>query len=669
MYSLLSRKVLARLKPRSSAEELHAAEVTLVLQCTTFAVTTLCLVVYSFLPASAFFWAGLVIAECTCVGVFAAELCLGRMSEHLTVVTLLLWTVAVVLVDWANAAVPGAARVWPLVVLLSDWGLVIRMRSAVLITCLAGILVWLAISAAEDAFRLGLYDKEGVAPESLAHRRVSCDDPPCPLGFGSAYMKFVISAAILMVDFKVTRGFATGQRRERENVQLSVAVAERIAAALSLFDLDTAEEALAGAGDRLPPELRDSFDRLLGILAGYKPYLPMSCLPGGGGLGDEADVGSSSTGTSDTPSAAAFVARTISSASLSTVDGHSRVTTTATKASDPPAKLARPSHHVRVTLLVVNRLQFLDLVRRMEFSTLCDLLQYDVSNFVSVVTSQRGVTDILSGDHLYANFGAARGCRTHRLSATNSACTLCLPSPQLACESPRTPAREARMTAAVCSGSCKCGDFGSASAQRFMVVGPCFSMLCVVERLSARWEVPVLVDGTVEQDVNHAWYLRLRQALSFPKTSAAPTRIWEVMSPVRRASNPAEWMYELSGQSNPWYVFNTLLSEWIVKGAWQEIPQPGDETSAVVAEHIRNLSNCVGDARVQPVLTAGAETVGLAEKVFGLQLHDAEVCSAFARPGAGSPAISIRESTLASATSPCAHPAPAKSDAPGGLSA
>eukprot|EP00665_Eupelagonemidae_sp_cell47_P017463 gene17463-biopygen4257 len=57
-------------------------------------------------------------------------------------------------------------------------------------------------------------------------------------------------------------------------------------------------------------------------------------------------------------------------------------------------------------------------------------------------------------------------------------------------------------TAAACCGKALCGDFGSDTQQQFMSIGGISSLLLVVERLAARWDVAALVDAGVHADAD-----------------------------------------------------------------------------------------------------------------------------------------------------------------------
>eukprot|EP01062_Namystynia_karyoxenos_P043341 TRINITY_DN31760_c0_g1_i1.p1 TRINITY_DN31760_c0_g1~~TRINITY_DN31760_c0_g1_i1.p1 ORF type:complete len:783 (+),score=118.01 TRINITY_DN31760_c0_g1_i1:76-2424(+) len=187
-------------------------------------------------------------------------------------------TCGLILVDWYQAA-GLRQRMWPVVVLVMDVLLAGGARKPVQLGCMHGTLLWLCASGIEDVARLGLWDVPHWAdtPAAKFNEQWGCADPPCGKDVTDAVMAFNVQLLVLYVDFIVTRSFAEGQRREQAVTLAAVRTAERFAACLVDFDLESAELAL-GTDDAqaLPNNLFCSFEQLLYNLAGYRPYLPAS---------------------------------------------------------------------------------------------------------------------------------------------------------------------------------------------------------------------------------------------------------------------------------------------------------------------------------------------------------------------------------------------------------
>eukprot|EP00756_Hemistasia_phaeocysticola_P020367 Hpha_TRINITY_DN15716_c1_g1::TRINITY_DN15716_c1_g1_i1::g.37684::m.37684 len=98
-------------------------------------------------------------------------------------------------------------------------------------------------------------------------------------------------------------------------------------------------------------------------------------------------------------------------------------------------------------------------------------------------------------------------------------------------------------------GQAICGDFGSASVLRFMVLGAVSSSLHPLERIAAQWRTQVLADDEAYSSSCYNWAGQLLGAVFMPKRrSGAPLRLYSMTSrrEAARADVPAEWMYQLA---------------------------------------------------------------------------------------------------------------------------
>eukprot|EP01062_Namystynia_karyoxenos_P013915 TRINITY_DN149_c1_g1_i2.p1 TRINITY_DN149_c1_g1~~TRINITY_DN149_c1_g1_i2.p1 ORF type:complete len:787 (+),score=172.53 TRINITY_DN149_c1_g1_i2:99-2459(+) len=145
-------------------------------------------------------------------------------------------------------------------------------------------------------------------------------------------------------------------------------------------------------------------------------------------------------------------------------------------------------------------------------------------------------------------------------------------SPRLRAEAPCPPIGVLHSTAAVGCGRALCGDFGSAAAQRFMVIGGVGAFVVAAERAAAAWGVGVLVDAAVHSDVEPFWSCRLRKRVCFPKLSSKRIALWQVVEDRMGDQSGDEWMYELeSARPNPWRGYNAAVETWCTQGAEQAL--------------------------------------------------------------------------------------------------
>eukprot|EP01062_Namystynia_karyoxenos_P065038 TRINITY_DN582_c1_g3_i1.p1 TRINITY_DN582_c1_g3~~TRINITY_DN582_c1_g3_i1.p1 ORF type:complete len:740 (+),score=168.64 TRINITY_DN582_c1_g3_i1:179-2398(+) len=570
-------------------------------------------------------------------------------------------TFATICIDW-NSAAAGVVRFWPWMVIVMDILLLAGSSDLMQMVPMTLTTIWLVVDSSEVAFRWGVYDLDGWSKptEELVDRMKGCANPPCAAGLVPGLMTLGVFLFSFYVDFAATRGFSTGQRKERDRVLASISVASQVAASLVRFDLEEAETALDQATGTLPGALQRSFRNLLINLASYRPYLPQSCLV----PDDEEHPTSSDSATTSRVAWGAPAERTAertagsegsrsrrstaastASASGAAVDNGGRVTPredhgeqrsfsaaggarasrTNELLTDSPlcarkslagrrfsttsrnaevVTTGRKAHQVapkRATLLVCNRRGFLGgygkahPAGRVTIPQLQTFISGEVEAFVAATQSLKGVVDLLSADHMFASYSAAKHLSAHRANATRCGATLTglvadpqdprprsgpksrsrLPSrlPSFVLQEPEEEcdAQEALVgarTVAVCSGSAVCGDFGSASAQRFMAIGGLSSTLGMMDRLAARWGVPLLTDGLVQDDISDFWLTRIRKLVMYPKRGTrTPVKLWEVLGE-RKVGSDDEWMYNLQGATpNPWAAYNDAVAKWAAGSA------------------------------------------------------------------------------------------------------
>eukprot|EP01062_Namystynia_karyoxenos_P060260 TRINITY_DN5179_c1_g2_i1.p1 TRINITY_DN5179_c1_g2~~TRINITY_DN5179_c1_g2_i1.p1 ORF type:complete len:657 (+),score=157.70 TRINITY_DN5179_c1_g2_i1:71-2041(+) len=506
-------------------------------------------------------------------------------------------TLGVILQDWFNAS-GGSMRVWPIVILIMDLYLAVAVPKRFQMWAIHMTGLWLTVDVIERETRLGVYEVPGMTQTSRYEELCDCVSPPCGLK-DFAGLPAGVAAALLMLyaDYFATRAFAEGLQSEKSLALASVRVADRVSEGLASFDLEVARLALAEAGDALPSGLRDSFEHLLANLASYLPYLPQSCLerdpvvqdPGVDMLGQSRDgsrrvlsTPRSSVQPAAEPSAATPLSSSASSSGSRRGSCPSRPSVVRVASPSPPAVTrAHQPQYRRASALARNSCDFLRFAAQADWREVSSAVAAAVEHFIIVVSLQGGVTDLLSGDHLSATFGAVKVQGTHRLSATSAAAALSEPLPAYGA---------GRVTVAVCTGRALCGDFGSDTAQRFMVIGGLSAFLPVLERAAAAWGLGTLIDSGVQEDAQLHWDCRLRSMVLFPKLCTTLFGLWEVVGAKAAAECAAEWMYELqTALPNPWEPYNKAFALWCSRAV-------DYETLAAVSVGLDTSSGAVKEA-------------------------------------------------------------------------
>eukprot|EP00756_Hemistasia_phaeocysticola_P042290 Hpha_TRINITY_DN16962_c2_g2::TRINITY_DN16962_c2_g2_i1::g.54152::m.54152 len=181
---------------------------------------------------------------------------------------------AILSLDWYFSS-EARPRAWSMVVLMLDTALVFDRPRPLPVVLLVTIL-WLIVEAFESAARVGIYK----AASSTFPPVCDCVDPPCASSVVTTVGNLSIALLVLLLDFHLTRGFATELRLQLRRVNASVEVAAKIAGSLASYDIENAGKAINNRGEDLPEELVKSYLLLLSNLKSYRAYLPEALLPG-----------------------------------------------------------------------------------------------------------------------------------------------------------------------------------------------------------------------------------------------------------------------------------------------------------------------------------------------------------------------------------------------------
>eukprot|EP00756_Hemistasia_phaeocysticola_P034336 Hpha_TRINITY_DN16516_c1_g2::TRINITY_DN16516_c1_g2_i1::g.136667::m.136667 len=496
-------------------------------------------------------------------------------------------------------------RAWSLMVLLLDACLVVgRFRIppiAVTVT-----LVYFVFERVEATVRVGLYEAARFGPREVVEL-CDCSSPPCSIDPISAFGNLAVIGFVFLLDFYLTRNFASSLRTQLATVRSAVDVAADVADALARYDIDEAESVIANG--ELPSQLYVSYMQLLQNLSSYKPYLPHSCLvqdeaPArqqrkslvrfsqshrtGGHRGSESgwrvedvsllrsvagsnpfansmETGHYKTNSScpsrppmsptESDDASDLVGSLNSSFRAMGASGIRPMGGSITRRAPPRRKI--------VTLVCTNRVgyagdgndQYLEAAH-------AEWITKDVDHWCTAVQANKGVVDLVAGDRRYASYNARQPSEGHSVAALRTLFNFC----------PEDEGKESRFdrletSSCAVSGHAVCGDFGCTSMMRFMTLGSAPSTLQPLERAAAAWKVRVLVDGDSFERTQFVWEGRLLGAVFSVKRNKT-FRLYSMGQPKRggqRSSQaPEEWMYELAKVDNgKWDEHNEALSKQI----------------------------------------------------------------------------------------------------------
>eukprot|EP00756_Hemistasia_phaeocysticola_P024663 Hpha_TRINITY_DN15960_c3_g2::TRINITY_DN15960_c3_g2_i1::g.70997::m.70997 len=208
------------------------------------------------------------------VGVVSNLARVGYLVDFL----LMMATIGVCVTDVSDATFQNPFRAWTAVVLVLDMALLCG-RKRIPLFAIPFTLAYLFADCAESAIRYGLRETGSLGTDRT-WAICNCASPPCGIAAFSAVNNFIAMSAILLLDFYFTRRFALGMRQQLQTVRSSIDIAAVVASALAGYNVDGAEEAIE-KGENLPPELVESYTKLLSNLRLYRCYLPDSLLADG----------------------------------------------------------------------------------------------------------------------------------------------------------------------------------------------------------------------------------------------------------------------------------------------------------------------------------------------------------------------------------------------------
>eukprot|EP00756_Hemistasia_phaeocysticola_P012909 Hpha_TRINITY_DN15236_c2_g2::TRINITY_DN15236_c2_g2_i1::g.65444::m.65444 len=242
-----------------------------------------------------------------------------------------------------------------------------------------------------------------------------------------------------------------------------------VTAALARYDVDGAETVITSGKD-LPSELAESLLQLLANLRSYKAYLPHSCLvPGVDNTPEHSSVGEAREAAGPAAAADEAVQPSGGMALLSfdseseCEESHRRRSSVKsdTSMTTTSSMLKAQASRRRVSIAGGNMTGYLSTYDDLTGESHLEWMSADVERWCAAVLGAKGVVDLMGGDRRYASFNARQRCGGHVVAAVEALWSW----------------GEGAWSGCVVTGQAVCGDFGTTSMLRFMVLGRVASSL------------------------------------------------------------------------------------------------------------------------------------------------------------------------------------------------
>ena len=204
-------------------------------------------------------------------------LCKRPLSTRFTVSSLYLASLGLYMWD-LNGRVSQLPS-WPMLVLIIDMLLVMRVPARYSWYLVATTVVYLTVMLCEQTWRFGFFDLPGLKPQEGTYGRrefyskvVACDKIPC--ASPTAASSFTNATAVFLIDFFVTRGFAREVLKEQAAMEKTIEAVQEIASLLAKYDVEGVARMLKMREAELPEQMYETLHSLEQNLRMYRPYLP-----------------------------------------------------------------------------------------------------------------------------------------------------------------------------------------------------------------------------------------------------------------------------------------------------------------------------------------------------------------------------------------------------------
>ena len=451
--------------------------------------------------------------------------------------------------------------VWPMMVLFVDYLLVLQLPTRYSTATVVCTLVYLFVVSAEQTWRFGLFDMPGLMPQE--HRRsyvdslCDCDLLPCKQSI--AAQDLMMAAAVFLLDFIATRGFARGLLKEQASMKRTIETVQDIASLLAGYDVEQVAELLEEHGGELPEGMTTALRKLEKNLRVYKAYLPKTCLPFVGEKDQCVEPGGEQADSDSTDPSTVSAATSSTSAAVRRTSLHSH-----------PLLLSSTN----ATLLTLN---IKDTLHRLEEDSarFSDLFTTVLLQTLQATDSRRGMVDVFVGDRIHCSFNTSKQCASHATSALHAASLM-------------KAGLAASVNVGVATGKVLRGDMGCEVMRRFSMVGTLVRDVHGMERAGRMLGCDVLCNRLCFSDAECEHDLRLIPCKVEVARDCEPEVVAELVSKEQKTYETDEWMYQIGGEKH-WDTYNTVVRQYLrgescdtdVAKAWEEAGGSGTPAHAV----------------------------------------------------------------------------------------
>ncbi|KAJ9463247.1 hypothetical protein DIPPA_23903 [Diplonema papillatum] len=519
---------------------------------------------------------------------FGYVCCVRHVSDRAVLVLLSVCVVIIAAFDYDGAS-SNTYRPWPFLVLLADLLLVCKLPMYASTVLILVSVAWLFVNQLELVFRFGWYDAPLVTvPYADRMAKCACEKPPCEMEVVDGLLEFVMTSFVFLLDFVFTRGFAERVYQEQARMQSSISAAKTVSELLVQFRLSEAETSLAGSSG-VPQELVAVLLSLLQNLRRYEPYLPQSCLPSAeSASSDEVEVDfEDNIYPLPSPGGSSFSTGTSVSHKVS-----SKLKPIGLLLGQELTRRCVTVHslNARDTLKLVETSTTRDRVRRVEM-----LQQVLLQQCLAAIGVSRGILESFMGDRITSSWNASRPCLSHRHMAAQAACQI----------SSSLTERSIVTHAGLACGEALCGNVGIESLMRYNIVGEVSSLAHDLTPVAKDWNIAILVDTKVANDVSASFNLRvvLERVMYTKRGRDSGLVLWELLCSVDGVGE--EWMYTLASDSAQRTAFENALSIAFLRSdpiTVSTMLTSVSDKSLLASQHVQLISRSVAEESVDDVV-------------------------------------------------------------------
>ena len=454
--------------------------------------------------------------------------CGYQVTNRLAMLTGIGLLIATILTDLHKHALLEEA--WPLLVLVIDLMVLLRVQDTVAVAIVATSVLWVAFVSVESWTRFGLFDVPllSVSQEnrySVIEALVHCETLPCAKDLDVVVVNLLVAVGVLVTNFLTTRTLLLRLQREERAVQSTSQTLDQIADLLGSYDLGGIHGVLEEHRETLPADVRRALRRLECNLAMFLPFIPRACLSSS--IGDESD---------------------------STQSGSIIVVPMSTEGSLPKPKDVFTFQSLRATLVVINLK-----AKCFDEGSFVDFFATILSHIIASVETRRGVVDVFVGDKVHCSFGAFHRCTMHASMAVGAVKEFLWGHSDF---------DSYYLNAGIASGEVSRAVMGCNTMRRCNVVGDLAAVHVVgMERAGFALRIPVLcnLETFAEAECEHSMRMVLRLIELTPKSTVFAAEL------LHETIEKGDQNWNGTGADSEWHHYNLAVTSYLQGRSAEEV--------------------------------------------------------------------------------------------------